>query len=225
MKKTAKNLVNLHFFSKIIVTYRRFDGFILGIANKTQREYTMTMKFKTFALILALFGFSTSLFAQPAAYSFSSFGGGLPASAKKLSSSETATSQRIIVDDDDEDDYYNDDNDYDYDYSDEPTVKRGRSAGLIATYVVVGIVVVAGIAFGTYYLASESGKCCETTTESVIQGCGEGCGEACGEAIGQSCAESSSTTCESSSSSTECSSTIAGLFAGNGLTLLPIYVP
>ena len=58
------------------------------------------MKFKTFAIILALFGFSASLFAQPVSYSFSSFGGGLPSSAKKVSFSanaDTVTSQRIIV--------------------------------------------------------------------------------------------------------------------------------
>lgn len=194
----------------------------------------MNMKIRTFAILLALFGFSTSLFAQPAAYSFSSFGGGLPASAKKLSSNDTATSQRIIVDDDDDDDYYNKDYDYDYDYSDEPTVKKGKSAALIATYIVVGVVVVAGIAFGTYYLASESGKCCESVTENMIEGCGEGCGEACGEGLGQACSDSSSsacssssstTTCDTGSSSSDCSSTLIGLFTGNGLSLLPIYVP
>ena len=65
------------------------------------------MKLKSFALVLALFGFSASLFAQPVTYSFSSFGGGLPSSAKKLSAgatNDTATSQRIIVDEDEEED-------------------------------------------------------------------------------------------------------------------------
>ena len=184
----------------------------------------MNMKIKTFAIILALFCFSMSLFARPAAYSFSSFGGGLPSSAKKLSANDTgtATSQRIIVDEDDD---YEEDNNYDYDYSDEPTVNKTKSAALLTTYIVVGVVVVAGIAFGSYYLASESGKCCETTTESMIQGCGEGCGEACAEGMAEACADSSTTTCESSSSSTECSSALTGFFTGNGLSLLPIYVP
>ena len=69
------------------------------------------MKIKTFAIILALFGFSASLFAQPVTYSFSSFGGGLPSSAARVSlaADNETTQQRIIIEDDD-DDYNNSSN-------------------------------------------------------------------------------------------------------------------
>lgn len=179
------------------------------------------MKFKTFALILALFGFSASLFAESVTYSFSSFGGGLPSSAKKASFSagaDTPTTQRIIVDEDDEDD----DNNY-YDYSDEPTVKKGKNTALIVTYVVLGVVTVAGIGLGAYYFSSSSGKCCESATEGMIEGLAEGCGEECGEACGEACAESSSEAC-SESIAASCESGPSSLFA-NGLSLIPIYVP
>lgn len=193
------------------------------------------MKFKTFAIILALFGFSASLFAQPVSYSFSSFGGGLPSSAKKVSFSanaDTVTSQRIIVEDSDEVDTDTDsDSDYDsenyYDYSDEPTVNKNKKTAIIITSVVVGIVVVAGIAFGTYYLASESGKCCETTTDNLVEGCGQGCGEACGQSMGEACSSSSSQACSSSSTSstTSCDTSSLGSIFASGLSILPIYVP
>ena len=180
------------------------------------------MKIRNFAIILALFSFSFSVFAQPVTYSFSSFGGGLPSSAKKVSlnaDNDTATSQRIIVDEDD-DDY----DDY-HDYSDEPTVDKSKKTALIITYVVIGVVVVAGIAFGTYYLASESGKCCESTTNNLLEGCGQGCGEACGSSMNQACSDSSSQACSSSSSSTTCKTASLGSMFGNGLSVLPIYVP
>lgn len=193
----------------------------------------MIMKFKTFALIIALSAFSASLFAQPVTYSFSGFGGGLPASAKKVGvtkTSDTMTSQQIIIEDDDVDE--STDEEYTYDYSDEPKVNKNKNAALIATYIVVGAVVVAGIVFGAVYLSGESAACCESGTDSFIQGCGEGCAESCGQGLGDACAASmegacsgaTEQACSSSSSSTECSST-SGLFSGNGLALIPIYVP
>ena len=192
------------------------------------------MKFKHFAIILALFGFSASLFAEPVKYSFSSFGGGLPSSAARVSlaASDESTQQRIIIEDDETDDY-----DYDYDYSDEPTVKKGKKTGLIITYVVVGVVVTAGIIIGAYYLTNESANCCATTLDNMAQGCGEECGKDCGSACNQSmddacsssmnsaCSSSSSQGCSSSSSSSSCStSSISGLLA-NGIQIIPIYVP
>lgn len=192
------------------------------------------MKFKQLAIILALFGFSTYLFAEPVKYSFSSFGGGLPSSAARVSlaANDDNTQQRIIIEDDDEDDY-----DYDYDYSDEPTVKKGKQTGLIITYVVVGVVAVAGIAIGAYYLTNESANCCATTLDNMAQGCGEECGKECGSACNQSmddacsssmnnaCSSSSSQGCSSSSSSSSCSTTsISGLLA-NGIQIIPVYVP
>lgn len=192
------------------------------------------MKFKHFALILALFGFSASLFAQPATYSFSGFGGGLPSSAARVSmgASETTTSQRIIVADDDEI-IEEEEQTPDYDYKDEPTVNKHKKTGLIVTYVVLGVVVTAGIVVGAYYLTNESANCCSTLSENLAQGCAEGCGESCGEACGESssdaCSSSSSSgsSCSSSSgssSSTCTTSNISSIFT-NGLQLIPIYVP
>ncbi len=193
------------------------------------------MKFKHFALILALFGFSASLFAQPATYSFSSFGGGLPSSAARVSmaASETTT-QRIIVADDDEEDEAPD---YDYDYKDEPTVNKHKKTGLIVTYVVLGVVVTAGICIGAYYLTNESANCCSTLSDNLAEGCAEGCGESCGEASGDACVSSSSDACSSSSSSesacssssstssSSCTTESIGNVLVNGFQLIPIYVP
>ena len=192
----------------------------------------MTMKFKHFAIILALFCFSVSLFAEPVKYSFSSLGGGLPSSAARVSlaaDSET-TQQRIIIAEDDEDDDndYNDRN-YDYDYPDEPTVKKGKKTGLIITYVVVGVVVVAGIAVGAYYFTNESANCCATVSDNLMEGCAEGCGEECGRECGDACSQSASEACSasmndacnSSTSSTECTTNILS----GGFQLIPIYVP
>ena len=194
------------------------------------------MKFKHFALILALFGFSASLFAQPATYSFSGFGGGLPSSAARVSmgASETTTSQRIIIADDDDID--EDEQTPDYDYKDEPTVNKHKKTGLIVTYIVLGVVVTAGIAVGAYYLTNESANCCSTLSQNLAEGCAEGCGESCGESSSEACASSSSDACSSSSSSgSSCSSSsgssstcttsnISSIFT-NGLQLIPIYVP
>lgn len=181
-------------------------------------------KLKSFAIILALFGFTGSIFAQPVSYTFSGFGGGLPSSAAKLSASDENTSQRIIIEDENEDD-----SDNDYDYYDEPKVSKKKNVALITTYVVLGVVVVAGVVFGTIYMTNESAKCCETTTDSLIQGCGEGCGESCSEACSQSmseaCSASMDEACSSSTSSSECSTTeLTTLFTG-GLNVLPVFIP
>lgn len=182
----------------------------------------MSMKLKTFATILALFCFSASLFAQPVTYSFSGFGGGLPASAKKvaatrLSDTDTATAERIIISEDDSEDS----NDKEYDYYDEPKVNKSKKAALITTYVVIGVVVAAGIVVGAVYLSNESAQCCESTSQNLADGCAEGCGEAMGEACGKSMSES----CSSSSSSANCSTkSFEALLAGN-FTLLPVFVP
>ena len=174
------------------------------------------MKFKTFVIICALFCFSTSLFAKPVLYSFSGFGGGLPSSAKVVSygaDSET-TSQRIIVDD-------YDDEENNYDYYDEPTVNKSKTAALITTYVVVGVVVVAGIVFGSVYLANESAQCCETGTENLFEGCAEGCGESCGDAMSEACADSMSEAC---SESVTCDTSSLTMLA-QGFSLIPVFVP
>lgn len=179
----------------------------------------MNKKIKLFAVILALFGFSASLFAEPVTYSFSGFGGGLPSSAAKVSkySSSDTPQQTIIVEDDE---------DYDYDYSDEPTVKKGKSTALIITYVVIGVVVVAGIAVGAYYLTNSSADCCATATDNFIEGCGQGCGESCSASMDEACASSVNEACSSSSSSsTTCSSQSLGNMIVNGFELIPIYVP
>ena len=195
------------------------------------------MKFKHFAIILALFSFSASLFAQPATYSFSSFGDGLPSSAAKVSmaGAKKTTTERIIIAEDDEED----EEIPDYDYSDEPKVNKNKKTGLIVTYVVLGVVVTAGIIVGAYYLTNESANCCATVSDNLAQGCAEGCGESCGQSCGESssdaCASSSSDACSSSSSDACSSSTssntttcttsnISGIFT-NGLQLIPIYVP
>lgn len=195
------------------------------------------MKFKHFALILALFAFSSSLFAQQTAYSFSSFGGGLPSSAKKVSMSTGAKkktdTQRIIVEDYDEDYDYEDETEEtpDYDYQDEPKVNKHKKTGLIVTYVVLGVVVTAGIVVGAYYLTNESANCCSNLSESLVQGCGEGCGESCGESCSDSssdaCASSSSEACSSSSTSetTTCTTESIGNILANGFQLIPVYVP
>ena len=188
------------------------------------------MKFKHFAIILALFAFSTSLFAEPVKYSFSSFGGGLPSSAARISMAADSeqTQQRIIIteDDEDEDSYYDND-DYDYDYSDEPTVKKGKKTGLIITYVVVGVVLAAGIAVGAYYFTNESANCCATISDNLMEGCAKGCGEECGRDCGDACTASMSEACSDSmsdacnSSTTECTTNILS----GGFNLIPIYVP
>ena len=186
----------------------------------------MSMKFKHFAIILALFGFSASLFAEPVKYSFSGFGGGLPSSAARVSfaANDDTNQQRIIIEDDEDDDY-----DYDYDYSDEPSVKKGKTAGLIVTYVVVGVVVTAGIIVGAYYLTNESANCCATVTENMAQGCGEECGNECGDACSKSmsdaCSSSMNDACSSSTSSSSCTTNSIGNVLANGIQLIPIYVP
>ena len=191
----------------------------------------MTMKFKHFAIILALFCFSTSLFAEPVKYSFSSFGGGLPSSAARITyaANDETTQQRIIIEEDE--DESDDDYDYDYDYSDEPTVKKGKKAGLIITYAVVGAVVIAGIAVGAYALTNESANCCATVSDNLIEGCAEGCGEECGRECGDACSQSMSEACSASmndacnSSTTECTTNSITSILANGLKLMPVYVP
>lgn len=180
---------------------------------------SMKNKIKLFAIILAFFSFSASLFAEPVTYSFSSFGGGLPSSAAKVAmySGADTTQQKIIVEDDE---------DYDYDYSDEPTVNNKKSTGLIITYVVVGLVVVAGIAVGTYYLTSSSSNCCSEMTDNFIEGCSEGCGESCSASMDEACASSVNEACSSGSgSNTTCTSQSIGNMLINGFELIPIYVP
>lgn len=178
----------------------------------------MNMKFKAFIVILVFFGFSTTLFAKPVTYSFSGFGGGLPSSA--YAGADTATSKKIIIEDDDENDDYNDDY-----YNDEPTVKKGKKTTLIVTGVVVGLVAVAGVIFGTYYFANQSGECCAELTDNFIQGCGEGCGEACAQGMDQACSESLSSACSSNSSTITCSEASIGAIFGNGLQIIPIFIP
>lgn len=188
------------------------------------------MKFKHFTLVLALFAFSSSLFAQQVTYSFSGFGGGLPSSAARVSmaASDTVTSQRIIVADDDE---IEEEQEPDYKYKDEPTVNKNKKTRLIVTYVVLGAVVTAGIAVGAYYLTNESADCCSTIVDNFAEGCAEGCGESCGESCSDSsseaCSSSSSEACSSSSSSetTSCTTESIGNILKNGFQLIPIYVP
>lgn len=179
----------------------------------------MSMKLKTIALVLALFGFSNYVFAKPVTYAFSSFGGGLPSSATKVlaADSDTPSTQRIIVEEDDDDDIFQEDR------SDEPTVKKGKKGAVIATYVVLGVLVTAGIIVGSIYLANESGKCLDDASESCAKGCSQGCSDSsaeCGNDLGKSCADSS----KNSGSNIKCSSDTIGL-AGNGISLIPIYVP
>ncbi len=186
----------------------------------------MDMKFKTFIVLIILSAFSASLFAKPVTYSFSGFGGGLPSSAR--AGADTATSKKIIIEDDEDtsDDYYDD----------EPTVKNNSSGktALIVTGVVIGLVAVAGVIYGTYYFSNQSGECCAEFTDSAIQGCGEGCGEACEQSMEQACSESissacssssSSSSCSSSSSSTSCDTASIGALFENGLQIIPIFIP
>ena len=178
----------------------------------------MKRNLKLFAIILALFSFSASLFAESVTYSFSSFGGGLPSSAARVSMAATdTTQQRIIVEDGDEDTTY--------DYSDEPKTKKGKNAGLIVTYVIVGVVITAGIIVGAYYLTDSSVNCCASATESILEGCGEGCGEACAASMDEACATSMNEACASSGENVTCSGQSIGSLLVNGFELIPIYVP
>ena len=182
------------------------------------------MKLKTFIVLIILSAFSASLFAKPVTYSFSGFGGGLPASAR--AGADTATSKKIIIEDDEDssDDY----DDYDY-YNDEQTNKNNKSSktALVITGVVIGLVAVAGVVYGTYYFSSQSGECCAEFTDSAIQGCGEGCGEACEQSTEQACEEAISSACSSSasSSSSSCETASIGALFENGLQIIPIFIP
>ena len=195
------------------------------------------MKFKTFVLILALSCFSASLFAQPVGYSFSGFGGGLPGSATKISTASLAaksnnetTSQRIIIGEENEPEEEND-----YDYYDEPKVNKSKNAALITTYIVLGVVVVAGVFFGTVYMTNQSAQCCETGANGFFEGCAEGCGESCSEgcdeAISEACAASMEGACDeacsssTSSSSAECSETTLNTLLTGGFNLIPVFIP
>lgn len=177
------------------------------------------MKLKTIPLALALFSFSAFVFAKPMTYSFSTFGGGLPSSASVLSASDSdTTTQTIIV----EDDEYPED-----EYSDEPTVKKNKKGALIATYVVLGVLVTAGIVIGAVYLTNESAQCCEESTNNFMDSCTKGCGEGCGQATGQACSDSMAQSCSSSSgsSASSCSSSsISALLQGNAY-IIPVFIP
>lgn len=190
----------------------------------------MSMKLKQFAIILALFCFSASLFAEPVKYSFSSFGGGLPSSAARLSlaADDDSSQQRIIIqDDEDEDD------DYYYDTSDEPTVNKGKKTALIITYTVIGVVAIAGIAIGAYYLTNSSADCCATLVDNSIEGCAQGCGEecerdcsdACADSMSDACSSSMNDACSSSTNSSSCTTNSISNILANGIQIIPIYVP
>jgi len=183
----------------------------------------MNMKYKTFVIIATLLCFSASLFAKPITYSFSAFGGGLPSSAKLTKASDNSgnTVERIIITEEDEIEETEEAPDF---YYDEPEVKKSKKVALITTYVVLGVVVVAGIAFGATYLSNESAQCCEESSDEFFQNCGDGCAEGCGEAIGESCGESLSQSCSESTSSSCTTNTLSSMFNG-GLKLIPVFIP
>ena len=191
----------------------------------------MNMKLKTICIALALFSFSTYTFAKPATYSFSGFGGGLPSSATRISASDDSdvpTKQRIIVEDDETEDTNTSD--------EEPSVNKNKKGARIATYVILGAVVTAGIVVGAIYLSSESADCCSSASDSMMKGCGEGCSESCNKSMEDACSESVSEACSSSSNSSSCnsssgnstvdcsSSSINALMQGN-VALIPVFIP
>ncbi len=194
----------------------------------------MSMKFKTIIAVLVLSAFSSYLFAEPLTYAFSSFGGGLPSSAKLASTSKAPSfslgtdspeSQRIIIEDDSEqDDTY---------YDDEPTVNKNKNVALITAGVVLGALALAGIIYGTVYFSTSSGDCCQSATDNMMEGCAEGCGEECGkecgsgcdEAMDQACSSAAEDACSSSSSDVNCSTSSLGTILKNGFQIIPVFIP
>ena len=188
----------------------------------------MNMKFKSIIAVLVLSGFSVSVFAQPVTYAFSSFGGGLPSSARvasgKLGADTPQTKQIIIEDDDEQDDIY---------YDDEPTVKKNKDVALITAGVVVGVLAVAAIVYGSIYFSSQSGDCCQSATDNLAEGCFEGCGEECGkgceascdQAVDEACSAAISESCSSSSNNVECNTSSIAALIENGFQIIPVFVP
>lgn len=178
------------------------------------------MKLKKLGMIFALIGFSASIFAEPVTYSFSGFGGGLPSSASVYKPNKlSTTTTQIIIDDDSYDDY----EDYDdYESQDSSSNKKrnnkanNNANSLVSTFIIGGIIIATGILVGSAYLSGESAECCQVGTEEFFNGCFEGMSEECGEMIGEACAEAIVDSCSSTS--------LSALF-GNGLRILPIYVP
>ena len=191
----------------------------------------MNMKLKTICIALALFSFSAYTFAKPATYSFSGFGGGLPSSATRVSASDDSdvpSKQKIIVEDDETEDTTT---------SDEPTVNKNKKGALIATYVILGAVVTAGIVVGAIYLSNESADCCSSATDNMMKGCGEGCSESCNKSMEDACDQSvqsacssssgNSTACNSSSSKStvDCSSSSINAIVQGNVALIPVFIP
>ncbi len=142
---------------------------------------------KLLCLCSIFLSFSFTVFGQPL-YKFSGFGGGLPSSAMRVSADDDSLTQ---------------------DLDDELKENEGKpkkekmspkkKAIIITASVIGGVVVIGGIAIGTYFLINETSKCCE----SAAQGCAENAVE---------------TACQNASGGGILS------FAEN-LALFPIYVP
>ena len=175
------------------------------------------MNFKKIGLCIALTSFTLTLFAQPVTYSFSSFGGGLPSSIQVAQSpvQNVDYGPGSIIIEEDTDEYISDEETTKK--NTKTTKKKDSDSGLIALYIIGGLVLATGIIVGSLYFTNESSECCQASSDALCEGCSEG--------LGEFCAESLTETCASSADSSECATQITGALFGNGLSLLPIFIP
>ncbi|MCR5437204.1 MAG: hypothetical protein K6E97_09090 [Treponema sp.] len=152
------------------------------------------LKCSVFMLVMMAFGIN--VFARPADYSYSGFGGGLPSSVVQLDEELTDEELQTEL------------------LRKEQIAKREKAKKttkivLITVGVVGGVVLVAACVAGCVALANGSEECCSEASNNMCSGCGD--------EMSKSCADSTSDAC-SSSASEGCSSNIFG-------SLIPVYVP
>lgn len=175
------------------------------------------MKPRNLITLVVFLTFSASIFASPVTYSFSSFGGGLPSSVNRVaanSQSKVPDSRRIIIEDDNTD-ITTPQNTTPQKQTNKKQEKISSCSTTATTCLVGGIILAAGIYFSSVYFTAETSECCQIAFDSFTQECSEEIGEACAEALVESC----------TSDTAECSTELVNFLFGNGLKILPIYVP
>lgn len=175
------------------------------------------MKSRSLTTLIVFLTFSASIFASPVTYSFSSFGGGLPSSVNKVaanSQSNIPNSKRIIIEDDDSD-ITTPQNTYPQKQTSKKQENQSSCANTLTTCLVGGVILAAGIYFSSVYFTAETSECCQYAFDGFTQECSEQLGEACAEVLIESC----------TSDTAECSTELVKFLFGNGLKILPIYVP
>lgn len=131
----------------------------------------MNKLLKTITVTCILLGFNVCIFAKPAAYQYSGFGGGLPSSAIELTADEETDLDSINTD------------------LEAPAAPEKepwsptKKALVITASVVGGILVIGGTVAGVIFLKQTMTECCEGLGSS----CSESCSKGLSDSISQSC--------------------------------------